>query len=128
MWGRAAAIKNTGVSISHCMGDWKMERTGRVLVLVAHADDESVGYGGLLQKMREAVVVIATDGAPRDEYFWGRYGSREKYAAVRREEARRAMQLAGIRQLVLLAEEDGRFEDQRLFLNLAPAYGLLQKL
>ena len=115
------------------MGDWKMELTGRVLVLVAHADDESVGYGGLLQKMREAVVVIATDGAPRDEYFWGRYGSREKYAAVRREEARRAMRVAGVRELVLLAEEDGRlegrrFEDQRLFLNLATAYGLLQKL
>ena len=59
------------------MGDWKTELTGRVLVLVAHADDESVGYGALLQKMREAVVVIATDCAPRDEYFWGRFGSRE---------------------------------------------------
>ena len=62
----------------------------------------------LLQKMREAVVVIATDGAPRDEFFWGRYGSREAYAAVRREEARRAAQVAGVRELVLLAEEDGR--------------------
>jgi len=104
------------------MRDWKLELTGRVLVLVAHADDESVAYGGLLQKMREAVVVIATDGAPRDEYFWGRYGSRENYAAVRRDEARRAAQVAGVRELVLLAEEDGRFEDQRLFLNLASAY------
>jgi N-acetylglucosamine malate deacetylase 2 len=115
------------------MRDWKAELTGRVLVLVAHADDESVGYGGLLQKMREAVVVIATDGAPRDEYFWGRFGSREKYAAARRDEARRAMRVAGVRELVMLAEEDGRvegrrFEDQRLFLNLAAAYGLLEAL
>jgi LmbE family N-acetylglucosaminyl deacetylase len=110
------------------MGDWKAELTGRVLVLVAHADDECVGYGALLQTMREAVVVIATDGAPRDEYFWGRYGSREKYAAVRRDEARRAAEGAGVRELVLLAEEDGRLEDQRLFLHLAAAYGLLEKV
>ncbi len=110
------------------MRDRKTELTGRVLVLVAHADDESVGYGALLQRMREAVVVIASDGAPRDRYFWERFGSREAYAALRRSEARRAMQVAGVRELVLLAEEDSRLEDQRLFLNLAAAYGLLEKL
>ena len=110
------------------MADWKTELTGRVLVLVAHADDESVGYGALLQKMREAVVVISTDGTPRDEYFWGRFGSREAYRAVRKEEARRAMGLAGVRELVLLAEEDERLEDQRLFLNLRAAYAPLARL
>ena len=110
------------------MADWKTALTGRVLVLVAHADDECVGYGALLQKMREAVVVIATDCAPRDKYFWGRFGSREAYRAVRRDEARRAMELAGVRELVLLAEEDARLEDQRLFLNLAAAYARLEKL
>lgn len=97
-------------------------------MLVAHADDESVGYGALLLRMREAVVVIATDGAPRDEYFWGPFGSRENYRALRRDEARRAMQLAGVRELVLLADEDPRLEDQRLFLNLVPAYERLKKL
>jgi N-acetylglucosamine malate deacetylase 2 len=110
------------------MADWKTELTGRVLVLVAHADDECVGYGALLQKMREPVLVIATDGAPRDDYFWARYGSREAYAAVRREEARRAAQVVGVRELVLLADQDARLEDQRLFLNLASAYELLRKL
>ena len=148
------------------MRDWRTELTGRVLVLVAHADDECVGYGALLQKMREPVLVIATDGAPRDEYFWGRFGSRDAYAAVRREEARRAAQAVGlyprspttgalgtpVRELVLLcpstptagvlgtplADENGgpeghllegrRLEDQRLFLNLATAYGLLEEL
>jgi LmbE family N-acetylglucosaminyl deacetylase len=78
--------------------------------------------------MREATVVIATDGAPRDKYFWERFGSREAYAAVRRHEARQAMQLAGVQDLVLLAEEDSRLEDQRLFLNLAAAYARLEKL
>jgi LmbE family N-acetylglucosaminyl deacetylase len=38
------------------------------------------------------------------------------------------MRLAGVRELVLLAEEDRRLEDQRLFLNLAAAYGRLEKL
>jgi N-acetylglucosamine malate deacetylase 2 len=129
-------------SASHTdMSDWRTELTGRVLVLVAHADDEYVAYGALLQKMREPMLVIATDGAPRDEYFWGRYGSREAYAAVRRKEARRAAQVVGIcpctltasapapvRNLVLLAEQDPRLEDQRLFLNLAPAFEMLCKV
>jgi LmbE family N-acetylglucosaminyl deacetylase len=110
------------------MSDWKAELTGRVLVLVAHADDESVGYGALLQRMREPVVVIATDGAPEDRYFWQRFGSRDAYASVRRDEVRRAMQIAGVRELVLLAEEDSRLVDQRLFLNLKAAYVLLKKL
>jgi LmbE family N-acetylglucosaminyl deacetylase len=110
------------------MGDSTAELTGRVLVLVAHADDESVCYGALMQRMRGPVVVIATDGAPRDEYFWGRFGSREAYRAVRRDEARRAMRLAGVRELLLLPEEDSRLEDQRLFLNLAAAYERLERL
>ncbi len=106
----------------------KTELAGRVLVLVAHADDESVAYGALMQKMREAVVVIATDGTPRDEYFWGRFGSREAYRAVRKEEARRAVQAIGVGRLVLLAEEDERLEDQRLFLNLNAAWARLEPL
>jgi LmbE family N-acetylglucosaminyl deacetylase len=110
------------------MSDWKRELTGRTLVVVAHADDESVAFGALLQKMREAVVAIVTDGAPRDEYFWGRFGSREKYRAVRREEARRATELAGVSELALLAEEEERLEDQRLFLNLGTAYARLERL
>jgi LmbE family N-acetylglucosaminyl deacetylase len=110
------------------MADWKTELTGRVLVLVAHADDESVAYGALMQKMREPVVVIATDGTPRDEYFWGRFGSREAYRAVRKEEARRAMQAVGVGHPVLLAEEDERLEDQRLFLNLNAAWARLEPL
>jgi LmbE family N-acetylglucosaminyl deacetylase len=33
-----------------------------------------------------------------------------------------------VRELALLAEEDGRLEDQRLFLNLGAAYGRLERL
>jgi len=102
--------------------------TGRVMVLVAHPDDECVGYGALLQRMRDPIMVIATSGAPRDPYFWQQYGSQQAYQAVRREEVRRAMQAVGVQRLVMLADEDERLEDQRLFLNLAPAYELLTKL
>ncbi len=108
--------------------DWKAELTGRVLVLVAHPDDESVAFGALLQKLREALVVITTDGAPRDPHFWAPYGSREAYAALRGQEARSAMHLAGVRELVLLAEADSRLEDQRLFLHLVVAYEALVRL
>jgi len=110
------------------MNDWDAEVNGRVLVLVAHADDESMAYGALLQRAKDPVVVIATDGAPQDSYFWGRYGSREKYAAMRSDEAKRATGLAGVRELVLLAESDARLVDQRLFLNLSAAYALLEKI
>jgi LmbE family N-acetylglucosaminyl deacetylase len=106
------------------MRNWREELTGRVLVLVAHPDDESVAYGALLQKMRQAAVVIVTDGAPRDPYFWQPYGSRLAYSALRRQEAQAAMQLAGA-ELVLLSEADERLEDQRLFLHLSEAEVLL---
>ena len=59
----------------------------RTLVIVAHPDDEAAGCGVLLQRMREPVVLFATDGAPEDPYFWARYGSREAYGEMRREEA-----------------------------------------
>ena len=61
---------------------------GRTLVIVGHPDDEAVGCGGLLQRMREPIVLFCTDGAPRDPFFWERYGSREAYARERREEVR----------------------------------------
>lgn len=63
----------------------------RTLIVLAHPDDECVTYGALLQRMAEPTVRFMTDGAPRDSYFWGRYGSREAYAALRQQEARRAL-------------------------------------
>lgn len=97
---------------------------GKTLVIVAHPDDESVGCGGLMQRMREAVVLYCTDGAPRDEYFWRAYGSREAYARVRRQEAARAAAEVGVKRIEFLppAENPGRiFVDQDLFLNIPAA-------
>jgi len=94
---------------------------GRTVVLVAHPDDEAVGCGALLQRMAEPIVIFATDGAPRSDYFWENYGSRERYAEVRAEEARCALTAAGVRQFHFLGQSEG-VADQELHTQLDRAY------
>ena len=101
---------------------------GKTLVLIAHPDDEAVGCGALLQRMREPAVVFATDGAPRDRHFWEKAGSREGYAELRRREARAALGLAGVRHIEFLRAGDDYFLDQELFRRLAPALESLSAL
>jgi LmbE family N-acetylglucosaminyl deacetylase len=100
---------------------------GRTLVLVAHPDDEAVGCGALLQRMDDPIVVFATDGAPRSDHFWKSYGSREKYAKVRAQEAEQALQAAGVTHVHSLSENEP-VTDQELFLNLRRAYESLGQL
>jgi LmbE family N-acetylglucosaminyl deacetylase len=110
-------------SASHFLMDALAPLLGKTLVLIAHPDDEAVGCGALLQRMREPVVVFATDGAPHDPYFWEKYGSREAYAELRRQEARAALALAGVRHIEFL-----RITDQELFRRLRPARESLSAL
>jgi len=77
---------------------------GRTLLVLAHPDDECVTYGALLQRMADPIVRFMTDGAPRDAYFWGRYGSREAYAALRQQEARRALASIGVRRVEFVSD------------------------
>ena len=53
---------------------------GRVLVLVAHPDDETIGCSGLLQRASSALVVFAVDGAPPHYGFEKKYGSLAQYS------------------------------------------------
>jgi LmbE family N-acetylglucosaminyl deacetylase len=71
---------------------------GRLLVIVAHPDDETVGAGALLARHPDPWVLHLTDGAPRDRRFiaQGFTGTREEYAAARRRELAAALALAGI--------------------------------
>jgi LmbE family N-acetylglucosaminyl deacetylase len=101
---------------------------GTTLVLVAHPDDEVITCGALMQKMQRAVVVFATDGAPRDEGFWKTYGSRQAYADVRRREARRALRIVGASPVFLAERVEDGIVDQDLFRNLPVAISALEQV
>lgn len=104
------------------------ELMGRTLVVVAHPDDEAIGCGALLQRMRDPLVVFATDGAPRQEKWWQKYGSRETYADLRRGEARQALSEVGVSGPDFLCDDHSQpFADQELFLRLPEAVAALMR-
>ena len=77
-----------------------IERSVRIAVLAAHPDDETIGASALLAHGHNPRVIYLTDGAPRDVKLWSPdfNGSRDEYAALRREESRHALSHAGVRQ------------------------------
>lgn len=102
---------------------------GRTLVVVAHPDDEVIGCGALLQRMRQGAVVFCTDGAPLDDFFWKRYGSREAYAKVRQQEARKALGCIESKvDPIFLADRNSVLVDQQLFRFLPAAFEALSDL
>jgi LmbE family N-acetylglucosaminyl deacetylase len=72
--------------------------TTRVVVVLAHPDDETIGCGALLARLQDVAIVHVTDGAPRNGADAARHGfdSPAEYAAARREELQAAAGLAGI--------------------------------
>jgi LmbE family N-acetylglucosaminyl deacetylase len=98
------------------------------LVVVAHPDDEVIACAALMQKMRQAVVVFATDGAPHEEGFWRQYGSRQAYAELRRHEARHALRIVSACPVFLADYVKGGIADQELFRNLPAAIAALEKI
>lgn len=102
---------------------------GRTLVIVAHPDDETITCGGLLQRMKDPCVVFATDGAPEDRYFWDRFGSRERYAVVREEEAKAALAAVGVDQFEFLSKQsETPLIDQLLYRALPSAFAALSRI
>lgn len=82
----------------------------RMALLAAHPDDETIGASALVARCANACVIFVTDGAPRDRQLWPRAiaGSRDQYAAIRRQEAEAALAHAGIpaRQIAWLGGMD----------------------
>jgi LmbE family N-acetylglucosaminyl deacetylase len=70
----------------------------RVLIVAAHPDDEVVGAGARLQRLRSAYLLHLTDGAPRDgaDARAAGYDDPVTYARARRLELERALGLVGI--------------------------------
>jgi len=69
----------------------------RVMIVVAHPDDETLGIGAQLCRFDDALLVHATDGAPHDGEDASNYGfaTPADYAAARRHELAAALRAGG---------------------------------
>jgi LmbE family N-acetylglucosaminyl deacetylase len=99
-----------------------VEDAKRLLVFVAHPDDETIGCGVLLQRLPSALVVFAVDGAPAGYGIERRFGSLKNYSAERFNEASRALRLARNCSFRRLNTRSGTyFPDRQLFAHLQEA-------
>lgn len=71
---------------------------GKIAIVVAHPDDESVGIGGQLSRLRDVKMVFVTDGSPKNPAFAeaAGYSDRGEYARARDRELRQALSLSGV--------------------------------
>jgi LmbE family N-acetylglucosaminyl deacetylase len=71
---------------------------GRITIIAAHPDDETIGAGALLRYLPQVKIIHVTDGSPADLALASRSGfsSREEYSAARRRELECALALAGL--------------------------------
>jgi N-acetylglucosamine malate deacetylase 2 len=102
---------------------------GRLLVLAAHPDDETIGCSGLLQRCAAGLVVFAVDGAPPHYGFERKYGSLRDYSDLRFGEAARALRALPHVSFRRLQRRDGSFFlDQHLFLELPEVFACLKEI
>jgi LmbE family N-acetylglucosaminyl deacetylase len=106
-----------------------VQKYGKVLAIVAHPDDETIAFGGMLQRSTASLVIFAVDGAPPNYGFEKRFGSLRTYSDLRFREASRALGLISNCSFRRLARENGSwFVDQHLFLELPEAYSSLCRI
>ena len=96
---------------------------GKLLILVAHPDDETIACSGLIQRASASLVVFAVDGAPPHYGFEKRFGSLRNYSDARFLEASRALKCIPRCSFRRLTRKDGTwFVDQHIFLELPEAF------
>lgn len=73
--------------------------SGRVVLVLAHPDDETASAGGLLQRLAPPTLIYLTDGAPRDLIDARREGFSDwsHYARHRKAELREALTALAVR-------------------------------
>ncbi len=70
----------------------------KLLVVLAHPDDETIAVGGRMEHLRDTRFVLVTDGAPRDGADAAAQGfaTAEAYAAIRARELAGVLRHAGL--------------------------------
>jgi LmbE family N-acetylglucosaminyl deacetylase len=88
-----------------------MKNTLRLLAVLAHPDDESLGFGGTLARYTdegiETYLVTATRGEAGRFGALGKSGDPAEVARVRESELRSASAVLGIREVSILGYRDG---------------------
>lgn len=85
--------------------EWKIKPSEKICILAPHADDESIGCGGLLAKYgKQCDVILLTDGA---------YGSsdKEQTQKTREEEFKSVMNYFGIKNYHFMRAKDTELID-----------------
>ena len=92
-----------------------MTNSLRLLAVLAHPDDESLGFGGTLAKYAAEGIETYLITATRGEYGW--FGTQEDYPGettlgkLREDELRQASQLLGIKETIVLDYVDGHLDE-----------------